>query len=343
MKKILIATDSWHPSINGVTRVVQHQVAFLEQEGFLVTVVHPGMFNPRPFFFYKDLLVPRAPAKKIAAIFKEFKPDYVWLATEGKMGRVARNYCVKNNLAFISSYQTNIPEYIAHFTGLESTLLKRIAYGYFRWFHKKSAAVVVATKTLEEELRRRGFKNLFYCPLGIDANLFKRNIAIPAGLDNFLHPVFVYAGRVSKEKNVDAFLSCNLPGTKLVIGAGPIKELLQKKYPKAVFTGWKQGQELVDLLSLADVFVFPSKTETFGLAALEALACGLPVAAYDVMGPRDIVSHGVDGFLGENLQASALRCLELSREACRAKALQFSHEEAARRFLSIINAHPAVF
>jgi len=321
--------------------VVENQTSFLRQQGFSVTIVHPGLFNSRPFFFYKDLLVPRAPAKKMATIFKEVNPDYIWLATEGKLGRVARHYCVKNNLEFISSYQTNIPHYVSHYVGVQSELLISIAYRYFTWFHKKSAAILVASKSLEEELSRRGFKNLFYCPLGIDTVLFQRNMNPPTGLDSFSHPVFVYAGRVSKEKNIEAFLTCGLPGTKVIIGAGPQKSALGKKYPKAVFTGWKQGQALVDLLSIADVFVFPSKTETFGLVVVEALACGLPVAAYDAMGPRDIITHGVDGFLGDDLQASALRCPKLNREDCRKKALQFSLGEVGKQFEAIVIAHPA--
>ncbi len=340
MADIIIVTDFWLPSVNGVTRMLQQHVRFLKGKGLSVLVVHPGMFRSLSAFFYPDVKIAMFASKKMARIFAAENPKYVFIATEGTLGVAARAYCLQHNLRFISSYQGNIPYYVQHYTKLKSEMVFDTVYAYFAWFHKESSAVLVATKSLQEELTGRGFDNLVYCPLGVDTDFFKKEM-FAAGPKKMPRPVFVYFGRVAKEKNIEEFLQCKLPGTKLVIGDGPMRKALEKKYPEAKFVGWKKEKDLVRWISGCDVFVFPSVTETFGLVIIEALACGLPVAAHNVMGPKDIIDNGVDGYLDDDLAKAAMACLHISQDACRNKALQFSAQTSSQQFLDILRNHPA--
>lgn len=335
-KKIAIITDAWHPQKNGVVAYCEKIEDALTQQGHTVIVIHPYLFPHRArLFFYPEIEIVLFSARKLRAVLEETRPTHIHIMTEGPLGLAARQYCVKNGIKFTTSYHTHYPLYVK----ARVKLLFKLAYNYILWFHRKAERTMVSTNTLKEHLARSGFHNLTIAPLGADIELFKRNphAKIPEELKNLPRPFFVYFGRIAIEKNVEAFLKCDLPGSKIVIGGGPQLKTLMKKYGKSATFLYKKpyikNQAFIDILSLADVFVFPSKTETFGLVTLEALACELPVAAYDVMGARDIITHGVHGFIGDNLRDSAMRCLDLSRDGLRDRALEFSWDNAAQAFV----------
>jgi glycosyltransferase involved in cell wall biosynthesis len=327
--KILIVTDTWLPQVNGVVSALQKTIKILEKD-YKVIVVHPGLFNTVPLLIYPEIKLAVFPARKMRRIFEEEKPDYVHISNEGPLGLAARAYCLKNKIPFTTSFHTHFPLYVPHYMPVGGKPLAEAGYRYLSWFHNASVKTMAASKSLKEDLESHGFKHVVICPLGVDTDLFKRNEKAES---RFKGPVFVYFGRIAKEKGLEEFFTAKLPGTKLVIGDGPARKSLEKKYGKeAVFVGYKKGQELIDLLSISDVFVLPSVTETFGLVVVEALACGLPVAAHDVMGPRDVVTHGVEGFLSENLEEAAKASLKLKGNY-RKKALQFSWQHSADAFL----------
>ncbi len=331
MKKIIIFTDGWHPMVSGVVRSLEKTIEILKKNNFDVVLIHPGMFRSIPVFFYPEVRLSVFAQKKIKKIIDDEKPDYIHIATEGTLGLAARMVCAHNELKFSSAYHTHFPLYLKMRTGF----LFDSTYAYLRWFHSISSALMVSTKSLKEELESHDFKNIRICPLGVDANYFKSTGVSKTNFTKYNKPVFVFCGRVAVEKNIKEFLECDLPGTKLIIGDGPQKKDLEIEYSDRVeFVGYKNGQDLIDILSACDVFVFPSRTETFGLVVLEALACGVPVAAHNVMGPKDIITPGVDGFVGDNLAEAALACLNLSREKCREKALLFSWEESVKSFMN---------
>ncbi len=332
MKKILIITDAWYPQVNGVVTVMNNIMIQLTSRGFDVVVVHPGLFLSRPFPLYPEVPLVLFPGKKMEKLFLKEKPDYVHIATEWTLGMSARAYCFRKGIPFTTSYHTNFPLYVSHYFPFGKKILASLAYRYMRWFHSPARATLVSTKTLKEELEHAGFQHITLWSFGLDIEFFKRNTLVPSS--ELPSPVFVYFGRCAKEKGIEEYLKLTLPGTKLVIGDGPLRKELEKKYgASAIFVGYKRGQELIDALSVCDVCVFPSRTETFGLVVIEALALGLPVAAHNVMGPRDIISSGVDGILSEDLEIAAKECLLLSREKCREKALQFSWERSADIFI----------
>jgi len=328
MKKIVLVTDAWTPQVNGVVRVLLALIPILEARGYSVTVIEPGQFKTMPLPFYSEIRLAFFAKRGIRKIIGEQQPDVVCLVTEGPLGWAARSVCKERGLPFLTWYHSHFQLYV----DIRLHGLMRPIFSFIRRFHDAASHTMVSTESLKRELELAGFKNLLVMPLGVDTKLFTRNPA-PALLP-LPKPVFVYFSRLAPEKSPEEFLKLKLPGTKLVIGDGPLRKKLEKKYGKGhTFVGYKRGQELVDWLSLADVFVFPSRTETFGLVALEALACGLPVAAHDVMGPCDIVEEGKDGYLSDDLQEVALKCLELSSEDCRKKAEQYSWERSADAFI----------
>ncbi len=330
MKKIIIFTDGWHPMVSGVVRSLEKTIEILKNNYFEVVLIHPGMFHSIPVFFYPEVKLSVFAQKKIEKIIEAEKPDYIHIATEGTLGLAARMVCVHNNFKFSTAYHTHIPLYLKVRTGF----LFNSTYAYLRWFHSASESLMVSTESLKEELTSHNFKNIVICPLGVDTDYFKREENNNKIKKEFTQPVFVFCGRVAVEKNIKEFLDCDLPGTKLVIGDGPQREELENEYGEKVkFVGYKKGADLIALLSVCDVFVFPSCTETFGLVVLEAMACGIPVAAHNVMGPKDIITSGVDGFVGDDLAKAAVACLNLSRAKCREKALQFSWEESTKSFI----------
>jgi glycosyltransferase involved in cell wall biosynthesis len=271
------------------------------------------------------MIRPRDVARRVA----EDSPDFVHIATEGPIGLAARAYCRNAGRRFTTSYHTRFPEYVAARVPIPLSW----GYRFERWFHNAGAGVMAASRSLCDDLTAQGLRNVRLWSRGVDLDLFKPRMVDRFGLPR---PLFLYAGRVALEKNLEAFLGLDLPGTKAVVGGGPLLEELKQRYPQAVFTGPKFGQELAEHYASADVFVFPSLTDTFGNVLLEAMASGVPVAAYNVMGPKDVVANGSVGILGENLRESALAALELDRRECRSYAELFSWAACARRFSEII-------
>ncbi|MFZ2167952.1 MAG: glycosyltransferase family 1 protein [Minisyncoccia bacterium] len=324
MKKILFVTDAWAPQVNGVVRVLQALIPLLEKRGYQVSVIEPGQFKTTPLPLYPEIRLALFPRRRVAQMIEELQPDTVCVVTEWSLGWAARSVCRQRGIPFVSWYHSHFQLYV----DVRLHGLLRSIFAFIRRFHSAASHTMVSTESLKRELESEGFRNLVVMPLGVDTKLFVRNPEPP--LPALPKPVFVYFSRLAPEKSPEEFLKLKLPGTKLVIGDGPLRRKLEKEYSEwHTFVGYKRGQELVDWLSLADVFVFPSRTETFGLVALEALACGVPVAAHDVMGPRDVVTSGVEGYLGEDLTQAALACLNLSSEDCRKKAEQYSWERSA--------------
>lgn len=323
-KKILLVTDAWSPQTNGVVRVLHALIPLLTARGYEVRVIEPQQFLTMPLPVYPEIRLAFFARRYIRRVLDEFRPDVVCLVTEGPLGWAARSVCRSRGIPFVSWYHSHFPLYVdVRLHGLLWPITALV-----RHFHSAAVRTMVSTESLKKELEATGYKNLVLMPLGVDTQLFTRNPA--PQLSALPGPVFVYFSRLAIEKNPEEFFKLDLPGTKLVIGDGPLRKKLERKYRDThVFVGHKKGQELVDWLSLADVFVFPSRTETFGLVALEALAVGIPVAAHDVMGPRDIITHGTDGHLHEDLGKAALDCLGLSPEECRKKAEQYSWEKSA--------------
>lgn len=324
MKKILFVTDAWAPQVNGVVRVLQALIPILRARGYEVSIIEPGQFTSVPLPLYPEIRLALFPRRRVANIIEEFQPDAVCIVTEWSLGWAARSVCRKRGVPFTTWYHSHFQLYV----DLRLHGLLKPIFAYIRRFHSVAIRTMVSTPSLKEELESAGFKNLVVMPLGVDTALFTRRAIME--LPDLKKPVFVYFSRLAPEKSPEEFLKLDLPGTKLVIGDGPSRAELEKKYGEGnTFVGYKHGTELVEWLSHADVFVFPSRTETFGLVALEALACGIPVAAHDVMGPRDIITSGVDGYLSDDLQEAAFKCLALSRDACRAKAEHYSWERSA--------------
>ncbi len=328
MKKVLLVTDAWAPQINGVVRVQNAHIRALEARGYEVIAIEPGQFHTIPTPMYPEIRLALFARRHIARIIKETRPDAIHLMTEGPLGWAARSVCMSAGIPFTTWYHTKFQLYVnVRLHGFLGPV-----YAWMRRFHSKATRVMVSTESLKKELESEGFRNVVVVPLGVDVEQFVRNPVPP--LPPLPKPVFVYFSRLAPEKSPEEFLKLELPGTKLVIGDGPDRMKLEKKYGnKNKFVGYQHGQELVDWLSLADVFVFPSRTETFGLVVVEALACGIPVAAYDSMGPRDIITQGKDGYLSEDLREAALACLKLLPADCRAKALQYSWKHSTDEFL----------
>ncbi|MFA6414989.1 MAG: glycosyltransferase family 1 protein [Candidatus Paceibacterota bacterium] len=324
VKKIVLVTDAWAPQVNGVVRVLDALIPLLTARGYEVVVVEPGQFTTVPLPFYREIRLALFPRGRIKKLLASERPDAVCLVTEGPLGWAARAVCKEQGIPFTTWYHSHFQLYVdIRFRGL-----LRPIYALIRRFHRAAVRTMVSTPSLKRELESAGFRNVVLMPLGVDTKLFTRNPAPP--LPPLSKPVFVYFGRLAPEKSPEEFLKLDLPGTKLVIGDGPLRAKLEKRYGSThLFVGYKRGAELVDWLSLADVFVFPSRTETFGLVVLEALACGIPVAAHDVMGPRDILTVGKDGHVSDDLREAALKCLELSREDCREAAERYSWEHSA--------------
>ena len=335
MKKILLVTDAWAPQVNGVVRVQDAHIRALMARGYEVVVIEPSQFYTIPLPRYPDIRLALFPRRRIGRVIEEHKPDAIHLMTEGPLGWAARSVCCKKGIPFTTWYHTHLQLYVdMRLRGL----LRPILYLLWR-FHSAATRTMVSTNSLKTELESIGYKNIVIVPLGVDVDHFIRNLTPP--LPPLPKPVFVYFSRLDPEKSPEEFLKLELPGTKLVIGDSLDRARLETLYGATnKFVGYKKGQELVDWLSLADVFVFPSRTETFGLVSLEALACGIPVAAHNVMGPRDILTPGKDGYLGDDLREAALKCLELSPVDCRTKALQYSWEHSADAFLqNLVSIH----
>ncbi|SCX06193.1 bifunctional monoglucosyl/glucuronosyl diacylglycerol synthase [Agrobacterium rosae] len=334
MTKITIVTDAWHPQVNGVVRSIENTNAELERMGVEVCMVTPQSFHSIPCPTYPEIRLSVAGYRRVSKEIEKSQPSYVHIATEGPLGFMARRWCIKHGMRFSTSYHTRFPEYVAaRFPIPESWL-----YGFVRWFHNGGSACMVATPSLETELDARGVRNLKRWSRGIDSALFhpREKLAHPFDLPR---PIFMTVGRVSVEKNLPEFLDLDLPGSKVVIGDGPARAELEEKYPDVHFTGIKTGEELANAYAQADVFVFPSKTDTFGNTILEALASGVPVAAFPVTGPIDILgAHPMAGALNPNLRTACLDALNCSAEAALALSKTYSWEKASRQFLDNVTS-----
>jgi glycosyltransferase involved in cell wall biosynthesis len=323
--KILIATDAWKPQINGVVRTLANTVGCLLEKGHDVYLLSPDRFWSFPCPTYPEIRLAWGVAP-VGGIIRKFGPQAIHIATEGPVGLAVRTWCVLNRYPFTTSFTTRFPEYISMRFPISSAL----SYGYFKWFHSASSATMVATKSIERELERYGFFDVVRWSRGVDTDLF--NPWRPH-VDGGESPLFLYVGRVSVEKNLRGFLGANVGGTKMVVGDGPDLESLKEEYPDVIFKGPERGNELADIYAAADVFVFPSKTDTFGIVMLEAMACGVPVAAYPVAGPMDIVTDGRTGCLREDLGEAMRDALLLDRRDCRDYALSMTWENATEQFL----------
>lgn len=323
--RIAIVSDAWLPQTNGVVRTLHTTVETLRRHGHAVRVIEPGAFSTFPCPTYPEIRLAWRPRRPLERALVDFAPDAVHIATEGPLGYSARACCLARGMPFTTSYHTQFPEYIA----ARFRVGTRIPYAYLRRFHGAAARTMVAAPSMEIALAERGFRNLVRWGRGVDLELFHPG---PKDLWSQPRPISLYFGRVAVEKNIEAFLALDLPGTRVVIGDGPARADLERRYPQVVFTGYKFGEDLARHVAAADVCVFPSRTDTFGLVLLEAMACGLPVAAYPVTGPLDVIRPGVTGVLSEDLRAAVLGALELDPAACRAQALEHTWDAATRQF-----------
>lgn len=325
--RIAIATDAWHPQVSGVVTKVSNTIKQLERMGHEIQLITPNMFRTFPCPTYPQIRLVVNPFREAGRVLDAFDPDSIHVTTEGPIGLAVRLYCSSRGYAFTTAYTTRFPEYVR----LRLPVPLNLTYSLLKWFHAKSAAVMVSTEALKAELQSRGFSNLVIWPPGVDTNVFCPR---QKSLLSDTRPLFINVGRVAVEKNIEAFLRLDLPGTKYIVGDGPDLEKLEQKYPSARFVGAKFGAELAGYYAAADVFVFPSKTDTFGLVMLEALACGTPIAAYPARGPIDVVEHGVTGYLSEELNEAVMKALRIDPLICREHALTWSWEESARHFVS---------
>jgi glycosyltransferase involved in cell wall biosynthesis len=323
--KILVATDAWHPQVNGVVRTLTMMAEAAKAFGAEFDFLTPESFRTIAMPSYRDLRVALPRRAKIAQAIEASRPDAIHIATEGPIGLVTRRYCIKHELPFTTSFHTRFPDYVS----ARAPVPESWVWATLRWFHGASRAVMAATPALAEELQSRGFPNVVLWPRGVDTNLFH-----PRDVDLCLpKPVFLCVGRVAVEKNLEAFLSLDLPGTKVIVGDGPARLELEQAYPETVFLGALEGEALAAVYASADVFVFPSRTDTFGLVLLEALASGLPIAAFPVAGPRDVIGAAPVGVLSEDLREACLAALGISRQTCVEFAGCHSWEASARAFI----------
>ena len=324
--RVLIATDAWHPQVNGVVRTLTSLARSAKGLGVDIDFLSPHGFPTVPLPTYPGLRLALPRPSRIARRIEEVNPDAIHIATEGPIGRAVRAYCVKRDLPFTTSYTTRFPEYISARLPVRESWV----YAVLRRFHADASVTMVATPSLMAELQQRGFSHLGMWTRGVDTELFRPDRAIDLP---FARPIFVCVGRVAVEKNLEAFLSLDLPGTKVVIGNGPREAELRRRFPDAKFLGLIENGALAAHLAAADVFVFPSRTDTFGVVQLEALASGVPIAAFPVTGPKDVIGNHPVGALNEDLRAACLRALDMSRDACRAFALNYSWDNSARQFI----------
>jgi glycosyltransferase involved in cell wall biosynthesis len=329
--RILIATDAWHPQVNGVVRTLTSLARSASALGAEVDFLTPDGFPSLAVPTYPGLRVALPNRREIARRVEAAAPDAIHIATEGPIGWAVRAYCRRRKLAFTTSYTTRFPEYIA----VRSIIPASVSYAVLRHFHAAAAITMIATASLRQELSARGFRKLGTWTRGVDTDLFTPDDAAELDLPR---PIFMTVGRVAVEKNLEAFLALDLPGSKVVIGDGPQRAVLERRYPKARFLGEKTGKDLTSHLAAANVFVFPSLTDTFGVVQLEALACGTPVAAFPVTGPLDVIADHPVGALDADLRSACIRALGISRELCRSFALERSWENSARQFIGNLSA-----
>jgi glycosyltransferase involved in cell wall biosynthesis len=332
--KIALITDAWQPQVNGVVTTLVELVREMQALGHSVEVIYPGLFKTRPCPGYAGIDLAIRPKALLSAKLDALQPDAIHIATEGPLGWAARSYCLKRDLHFTTAFHTKFPEI------LHAALKIPLSWGYalFRYFHKPSSGVMVPTNGVLQMLEKRGFRNLRNWTHGVDTQLFpfQPEARLYPRMGTLVRPVSLFVGRVSYEKNIDAFLALDIPGTKVVCGVGPLEASLKERYPHVRWLGVLPRDELARVYAAADVFVFPSRSETFGLVMLEAMACGTPVAAFPVDGPLEVLGkpdgscHG--GVMHQDLQQASYQAMQVPRYAARARALDFSWEHAAQLF-----------
>jgi len=337
-RMILIVTDAWAPQVNGVVRTLEGTVRALQAMGHVVKIISPDAFRTIPLPSYPEIRLALFAKNTIARVIDSFRPDAIHIATEGTLGLAARRVCVRWKIPFSTAFHTRYPDYVH----ARYRIPRRLTWAWLKWFHKPAASVMVATETLRRELLGHGFGNVRIWSRGADTQLFRpRPGDVVPELASLERPLWLNVGRMAVEKNMEGFLALDLPGTKVVVGEGPQMAMLQAKYPRAVFLGLRHGENLARIFASCDAFVFPSRTDTFGLVLAEALASGLPVAAYPEQAPCDVLGGGlVDvngmgpaGVLDDDLGRAAQKALTLSREAARAYGLNFSWDACTLQFV----------
>jgi glycosyltransferase involved in cell wall biosynthesis len=326
--KIALVSDAWLPQVNGVVRTLTALISELERRGHGVAPITPALFRTLPCPTYPEIRLALRPGRRVAALLEDARPDAIHITTEGPLGMAARRHCLARGYGFTTAFHTRFPEYVAARFAIPPAL----SYALMRRFHAPSKGVMVATETVRRELAVRGFDNLRRWSRGVDPTLYDPTLR--GDFDGLPRPIFLSVGRVAVEKNLAEFLKLDLPGSKVVIGDGPMRKQLKRRHPETHFLGNREGRELARLYVSADVFVFPSRTDTFGLVLLEALASGLPVAAYPVPGPLDVIGDSNAGVLNADLRLAAIAALGISRERCRAHALRYTWSASADQFVA---------
>ena len=329
--RILMVTDAWRPQINGVVHTLERLSATLLASGVETRFLTPAGFPTLPLPTYPDIRLALTTPRHVARLIEQTAPDHIHIVTEGPLGLMARRHCLAMQRPFTTSYHTRFPEYLR----ARLPVPEEWTYRWLRNFHNAGQGTLVATQSLARNLTARGFKRLKPWTRGVDTGLFRPDRR--RDLD-FPRPIFLCVGRVAVEKNLPAFLELDLPGSKLVVGDGPELERLRAKYPQVFFLGHKPTEDLANLYASADVFVFPSRTDTFGNVIIEALASGTPVAAYPVTGPIDIIGDGKGGIVSDDLGTAALSALDISRDQALAKALRYSWDACAEMFMDAVRS-----
>ncbi|MEP6784326.1 MAG: glycosyltransferase family 1 protein [Sphingomonadales bacterium] len=329
--RIAIVTDAWDPQVNGVVRTLKATRAELERQGHDVIVISPDLYYNLPCPTYPEIRLAVARAATVGDRLLAFAPDAVHLSTEGPLCLAARRWCVRNGWQFTTAYHTQFPDYFAARTGIGADWV----WPYFQWFHAASRAVLVSTPSVRDILRQHGITHSAHWSRGVDLDAFSPDAPHYPALANLPRPIQLYVGRVAVEKNIEAFLASSHPGTKVIVGDGPARAMLSVQYPDAVFLGSLSGADLAGAYSGADVFVFPSKTDTFGLVMIEALASGTPVAAFPVSGPVDIVTPET-GALSDNLDTAIAQALTRSRADCAFYGRTYTWKASARQFVDAL-------
>lgn len=325
--KIAIVTDAWFPQTNGVVRTLATTAEKLRGAGHDVQVIEPNQFRTFPCPTYPEIRLAWRPYRHVDELLREFMPDAIHIATEATLGTAGRKWCLRQRVPFTTSYHTQFPEYVR----ARAPIPLSVTYAYLRHFHRAAARTMAATPTLQRQLEARGFRNVVRWTRGVEVELFKPR---DKAYLEYPRPIAIYVGRVAVEKNIESFLAFDWPGTKVIVGDGPARKALEAKYRTAKFVGYRFGEELACHIAAADVFVFPSRTDTFGLVLLEAMASGVPVAAYPVTGPIDVVRNGATGVLGHDLRSAALAALQIDPDRCRAYALEHTWDAATQQFLA---------
>lgn len=330
--RIVIISDAWMPQVNGVVRTLVNTGRELKAMGHQLRMIVPEGRRSIPLPFYPEIRLAFTSASAIGREIESFLPDAVHIATEGPLGLAARRWCLRAKVPFTTAFHTRYAEFVHAMLPLPG--LKAIIWSFLRWFHKPSRTVMVPTHSMRQVLREHHFTNAKVWTRGVDHELFKPYRENP--LKKLKRPILLLSGRVAAEKGIEDFLSLPIAGSKVVIGDGPMREKLKEKYPQALFTGYLHNGNYARHLAAADCFVFAGKADTFGLVMLEALSSGVPVAAYPVPGPRDVIEDGVSGALDEDLATAVKRALKIPAKAARARALKFTWAETARQFAAYL-------